>query len=137
VTKEDRLKLVRMAAEIEKGVALAESSMPDVGVSDVKRQALAAARADAETLRRLAAEEPAPLPGDPRLEPHQQRVVAERYELEGKLSRLVAFLETQPAARGSISVAERDRLRAQAAVMRAYVDILAARIEAWEDAPKK
>lgn len=131
-TQADREHLLRMAAEIDQGVALAESSMPDVGVPDVKRQALASARQDAAFLRRLAEASAGPPPVDAP-NTYQQRVLAEYRDVEGKLSRLLAFLATKPVDLGRIDTAEQNRLRTQASIMQAYLDVLAARVAAWPE----
>lgn len=60
------------------------------------------------------------------LQPHQQRVVDEKAELDVKLEALRAFL------RGSLfetlNVSERSRLRKQAEIMNQYSQVLAQRI---------
>lgn len=63
------------------------------------------------------------------LQPHQQRVVLEKTDLEEKISKLAAFLPTPLYA--SLDPAERIRLTAQIYVMRQYSDILTERIKAF------
>jgi len=63
------------------------------------------------------------------LEPHQQRVVAEKVELDDRLTKLKAFLETDRFK--SLDPAEQDRMHAQANAMARYFGVLAARIAAF------
>lgn len=65
------------------------------------------------------------------LAPHQQRVVDERIETSGRLERLVAFIGTDMFA--GLDVAEKSRMRRQAAVMTELVEILGARVAAFDD----
>lgn len=81
----------------------------------------------------LAANQP-PAPGAAHagystMQPHQQRVVDERAELDDKYAKLVTFIGLPKF--GSLDPAERDRLRAQAAAMQAYSEILEQRIDAF------
>jgi len=66
------------------------------------------------------------------LQPHQQRVVDEKNELDSKLEKLLAFID---AGKGkifsSLVTEEQERLTAQARIMREYSDILADRINAF------
>jgi hypothetical protein len=63
------------------------------------------------------------------LQPHQQRVVTEREELADKLSKLSAFIVGSVFA--SLPDAEQERLRRQAQIMDAYVNVLDERIAAF------
>jgi len=63
------------------------------------------------------------------LQPHQQRVVTEKAELDEKLTKLLAFFQT-PIFEG-LSEAERSRLRNQARFMDGYSAMLSERIEAF------
>lgn len=63
------------------------------------------------------------------LEPYQERVVAEKAELDERRAKLVAFLAS-PAV-GVITMPEQERLHQQAVTMGVYSDILRERIEAW------
>lgn len=81
----------------------------------------------------LAAYEP-PAPGAVHagysaLQPHQQRVVDEKAELDEKLAKLSAFFDTPIYA--GLSNAEQHRLHGQSVAMKAYSDILGQRIEAF------
>jgi hypothetical protein len=62
--------------------------------------------------------------------PHQQRVIAEKAELDSKISRLETFLVSDAYCK--VPGDERLRLFHQAAVMTKYSEILAARIAAFE-----
>lgn len=66
------------------------------------------------------------------LQPHQQRVVTEKAELDDKLGKLLAFFQSPIFA--GLSEAEQSRLRNQARFMDGYSAVLAERIAAW-DAP--
>jgi len=61
------------------------------------------------------------------LQPHQQRVVTEREELEDKISKLTSFTDT--AIFASLDENEQERLTRQLSHMNAYSDVLAERIE--------
>lgn len=62
-------------------------------------------------------------------QPHQQRVVDEKSELDGKLEKLQLFFSSVTFI--GLSGAEQSRLQAQAGVMRAYSFILGERIAAF------
>jgi hypothetical protein len=62
------------------------------------------------------------------LEPHQQRVVEEAEELEGRIGRLRAFLE-DPEKVASVAMEERGRMRRQLRAMTELLAILRERIE--------
>lgn len=64
------------------------------------------------------------------MQPHQQRVVDEKKELDEKLDRLKAFIETSPIF-NSLSLDERERMRRQFDVMAEYSSILSQRIDAF------
>jgi hypothetical protein len=63
------------------------------------------------------------------LPPHQQRVFAEKEELDDKLTKLKAFFGTEIFA--GLDDAEMDRLQRQADHMGAYSDVLGERIAAF------
>jgi len=63
------------------------------------------------------------------MEPHQQRVVEEKTELDDKRSKLLSFFNTD-LFRG-LDQAEKDRLRTQHGIMGIYSDILNQRIAAF------
>lgn len=63
------------------------------------------------------------------LQPHQQRVVAERAELDERLEKLVKFFATDTFA--SLDREEQNRLTFQAATMTDYSSVLKERIEAF------
>lgn len=63
------------------------------------------------------------------LQPHQQRVVVEKAELDGKLTKLTAFFGTEAFA--NLDDAEMNRLQRQADHMKAYSDVLGERIIAF------
>lgn len=64
---------------------------------------------------------------DADLLPHEQRVVDELADLDGKISRLVNFFSTDVCK--YILQRERDALTIQLGVMRSYADILRMRIK--------
>lgn len=61
---------------------------------------------------------------------YQERVVAEKYELDAKLDKLMAFIKANLVF-ASLPVAEQARLEMQASAMSTYSRILRDRIEAW------
>lgn len=61
--------------------------------------------------------------------PHQQRVVAEKAELDEKLAKLTAFFQS-PTFRG-LSADEQSRLCSQAVYMKGYSTVLGERIGAF------
>ena len=63
------------------------------------------------------------------MEPHQERVVVEKKELDEKLAALKAFMG-KPMFQ-TLDRAEQGRLRWQAFMMHGYSDILEERIEAF------
>lgn len=65
------------------------------------------------------------------LQPHQQRVVVEKTELDEKLSKLSAFISSENFTVFVKDEAERGRLVCQEEVMKDYSAILAERIEAF------
>lgn len=65
------------------------------------------------------------------LQPHEQRVVAEKAELDEKLTKLIQFRESLNSPYERLSGAEQNRLHSQATVMRQYSSILADRISAF------
>lgn len=64
------------------------------------------------------------------MEPHQERVVNEKKELDEKLDKLKAFIDTSPTFKG-LHEDERGRLNRQFDVMAEYSSILSQRIEAF------
>lgn len=64
------------------------------------------------------------------MEPHQERVVAELADLQGKIDRLETFFKT--TIYNSLEKAETDRLVRQLHHMEAYADILRERIAAFK-----
>lgn len=65
------------------------------------------------------------------LQPHQQRVVDEKADLDAKIARLADFIVLS-AAYKHLGSAEKDRLNRQHAAMTAYSGVLRERIEAFE-----
>jgi hypothetical protein len=65
------------------------------------------------------------------LQPHQQRVVAEKAELDEKLTKLNAFCSQQGGVFDSLPTEEKRRLTEQQGHMAAYSDVLRRRIEAF------
>lgn len=68
------------------------------------------------------------------LQPHQQRVVAERDELVDRLNRLAAFMQS-PAFDG-VDIAEQSRLQQQRHIMGQLAAVLNARIAAFATTPE-
>ena len=62
--------------------------------------------------------------------PHQQRVIAEKAELDDRRVKLIAFFDTTTF--GSLDIAERKRLMHQIIVMDDYSAVLGERICAFE-----
>jgi hypothetical protein len=71
-----------------------------------------------------------PVPG---LQPHQQRVIAERSELHERIDKLTAFINTQAFL--EIQYAEQRRLIRQQVLMHELRDVLDERISAFKLAP--
>ena len=71
-----------------------------------------------------------PCPKPPILQPHQQRVVAEKAELDKKAIALRDFIGNNPVFE-TLDPAEQERLREQNDVMWQYSEILGARIAAF------
>jgi hypothetical protein len=67
------------------------------------------------------------------LQPHQQRVVDEKADLDEKVGKLVSFISENPTFR-MLSASEQDRMREQLGYMRNYSDILGERIAAFATA---
>lgn len=98
------------------------------------RDVLAAAKAYQAHIEGDATENQCPAPGAAHpgystLQPHQQRVVDEKAELDGKHAKLIAFFNTETFAEQDVH--EQSRLMEQSAVMQEYSEILGARIEAF------
>jgi hypothetical protein len=68
-----------------------------------------------------------------RMWPHQRRIIAEKVQLDDKLSKLRTFLDSA-RLNATCDIAERERLRAQAGIMASYADILDERISAFSTA---
>jgi len=81
---------------------------------------------DAASLR---PERGAAFPGYSILQPHQQRIVDEKAELDERLAKLMTFTCTPTFA--ALDEAERNRLAQQAETMAKYSEILGERIEAF------
>lgn len=64
------------------------------------------------------------------MEPHQQRVVDEKTELDKKASSLSAFIGNSPVFLG-IDPAEQERMKEQCEIMWEYSEILGKRIAAF------
>ena len=64
------------------------------------------------------------------MQPHQQRVVDEKTELDDKLTKLMSFIEGNTVYAG-LPEDEQKRLKEQAIFMRGYSDVLAERIAAF------
>lgn len=65
------------------------------------------------------------------MQPHQERVVTEKRELDEKLAKLTAFTTMQNATYAGLDRAEQARLIQQREVMKEYSEILGARIAAF------
>jgi hypothetical protein len=63
------------------------------------------------------------------MQPHQERVVAERQDLKTKIERLSAF--TTSEAFSFVGGEERERLRRQLTAMKQYEEVLGERIGAF------
>lgn len=70
--------------------------------------------------------------GDTTLAPHQQRVVAEKAELDAKLEKLSAFISSDGFLTVVADEEERGRLICQEEVMKQYSEILGERIAAFK-----
>jgi uncharacterized protein len=62
---------------------------------------------------------------------YQERVVAEKQELDEKLAKLKTFVFGDGKTFGTLNLQERDRLERQYDAMKAYSDILSERIAAF------
>ena len=65
------------------------------------------------------------------IQPHQQRVIEEKADLDAKIAKLADFIVFSPTYK-SLGSDEKDRLNRQHAAMRAYSGVLRERIEAFE-----
>lgn len=63
-------------------------------------------------------------------QPHQQRVVDEKAELDEKRAKLDAFFETERF--NTLDIAEQARMRYQAVAMKEYSSVLGERIAAFK-----
>ena len=67
------------------------------------------------------------------MQPHQERVVVEKKELDEKLEKLLAFIDAgKGPVYAKLVTEERERLTTQARIMREYSDVLADRITAFQ-----
>jgi hypothetical protein len=66
--------------------------------------------------------------------PHQERVIAEKAELDARLAKLLAFIQT-PIIFPALPEAEQSRLRNQARFMDGYAAVLGERIAAFKGKP--
>jgi len=64
------------------------------------------------------------------MEPHQQRVVREKDELDAKIASLIAFIVSDNF--NGICESERKRMRRQEVLMELYSEVLAERIAAFK-----
>ena len=62
------------------------------------------------------------------MEPYQERVIAEKMELDEKIQKLDSFIKNPESSFSLLSEAERTRLIIQRYLMRRYSEILTARI---------
>lgn len=67
------------------------------------------------------------------MQPHQQRVVDEKTELDKKATALSNFIGTSPIFE-TLDAAEQERLKEQCEIMWQYSEILGARIAAFSGA---
>lgn len=65
------------------------------------------------------------------MQEHQKRVVAEKEELDGRLTKLIAFFDT--AIFAGLDSEEQDRMRRQSAAMTDYSVVLGERIAAFAE----
>jgi hypothetical protein len=65
------------------------------------------------------------------LQPHQQRVVDEKTELDSKIEKLAAFVQPANAIFQSLPDAEAGRLVYQLSIMQEYSSVLGQRIAAF------
>lgn len=70
-----------------------------------------------------------PVTGESTVPPHQQRVIAEKMQLDERLGKLRAFFGTDTYR--ALDVGEKSRLASQVCLMADYSSILASRIEAF------
>ena len=64
------------------------------------------------------------------MQPHQQRVVDEKAELDAKLAKLLTFIMNNPTYK-TLPAAEQHRLSQQSGFMQGYSNVLAERIAAF------
>ena len=65
------------------------------------------------------------------IQPHQQRVIEEKADLDAKIAKLADFIVFSPTYK-IIGSAEKERLNRQHAAMRTYSGVLRERIAAFE-----
>lgn len=66
------------------------------------------------------------------MQPHQQRVIDEKAELDERLTKLYAFIANSPIFR-TLPPAEQHRLSQQSAYMQGYLNVLNERITAFPE----
>lgn len=66
------------------------------------------------------------------MQPHQQRVVEEKTELDEKIMKLGAFVLQRSSVFDKLEIAERIRLMRQLSIMQLYSQVLEERISAFE-----
>lgn len=76
------------------------------------------------------AQQPAQAPTESAFPPHQQRVIAEKVELDGKLDKLIRFIIAHDVFK-TLDIKEQARLLRQARNMEGYSCVLGERIEAF------
>ena len=67
--------------------------------------------------------------GEARLQPHQQRVITERDELQARLTALTSFIDSELF--DTLPKAEQGRLQRQKLIMIDYVAVLNERVASW------
>ena len=65
------------------------------------------------------------------MQPHQERVVTEKQELDEKLAKLKVFIFEDGKIFNTLAAEERDRLERQYTAMKQYSDVLGNRIAAF------
>lgn len=87
-----------------------------------------------EVKRILSVEGHEPGAAVPRIQPHQQRVIDEKKELDEKANKLSEFIGNNPVFE-SLDPAEQERLKVQNDLMWQYSEVLGERIAAFSEAP--
>lgn len=68
------------------------------------------------------------------MQPHQERVVAEKAELDSKIEKLHNFIHGLNTPFQSVDAWEQARLQEQLRIMNSYSDVLDRRIKAFKEA---